>query len=255
MPAAVPVTAEPTTPAPFGPVQAKPGPVAVRATVAAQVTAELPEGRPFQPSGDGTWHEIAGLARSAGSGAEVYTYAIDVENGLDPAGYGGEAAFADAVDATLADPRGWAGTGQFTLRRAGAGTAKPDFRISLTSPATAHRPDLCGFEIPYESSCNLIRRKRVVINLARWIRGAVVFGGDLASYRSYAVNHEVGHALGKSHVGCPAADAPAPVMMQQSFGVSNDYLASLNGAGGQGTGPVPADGKTCRPHAWLKPNG
>jgi len=46
--------------------------------------------------------------------------------------------------------------------------------------------------------------------------GAEDFGTDLATYRLYLINHEVGHFLGWGHVGCPAQGALAPLMMQQS---------------------------------------
>jgi len=57
-----------------------------------------------------------------------------------------------------------------------------------------------------------------MINLDRWNGGAAGFAGPLADYRRYVVNHEVGHALGYEHRGCPATGALAPVMMQQTKG-------------------------------------
>ncbi|WP_232791906.1 MULTISPECIES: DUF3152 domain-containing protein [Amycolatopsis] len=213
-------------------------------------SAALPGGASFAASGAGTWHVVPGASgTTAGTGRRLLTYTVEVEDGIRPTA--GDASFAAAVDTILADPRSWTGLGDVSLRRLDDPSEEPDFRVSLTSPGTSRRPDLCGFAIPYDTSCNLPKRKRVVINLARWIRGAHSYDSDLPGYRRYAVNHEVGHALGHGHVGCPAAGAPAPVMMQQTFGLSNAYLAQLNRSDPGGASPVRPDGKICRPHEWV----
>lgn len=212
--------------------------------------AALPDGAPVTASGAGTWHVVpGGSGATVGTGPELLTYTVEIEDGIQPTA--DDTSFATAVDTILADPRSWIGLGRVSLRRLGTAGAEPDFRVSLTSPGTSRRPDLCGSAIPYDTSCNLTRRRRVVINLARWIRGAHSYDGDLPGYRRYAVNHEVGHALGHGHVGCPAAGAPAPVMMQQTFGLSNTYLAQLNRSDPGSASPVQPDGKVCRAHAWV----
>ena len=63
-------------------------------------------------------------------------------------------------------------------------------------------------------------RGRAVLNFWRWINGARAYAGRLAQYRRYMVNHEVGHALGHGHLGCPGSGRAAPVMMQQTKGVA-----------------------------------
>lgn len=57
---------------------------------------------------------------------------------------------------------------------------------------------------------------RVVVNTDRWLYMTPTYD-DLAEYRAYLINHEVGHYLGLGHVGCPGAGERAPVMMQQSI--------------------------------------
>lgn len=216
-------------------------------------TAELPAGGEYSQKGAGTWHIVPGTSEVVGSGEPVLTYTVEVEDGVDPSSYAGNKAFAQTVEAILSDPRGWTGSGEVSLKRVGADAANPDFRVSLTSPETTHKAQVCGHAIEYESSCYNSNLHRVVINLARWVRGAMAFQGDIGLYRQYVVNHEVGHALGNTHVGCPKDGALAPLMMQQTFGVANDYVAKLNGDLNSVGGPVPANGKVCRPNAWPNP--
>jgi hypothetical protein len=213
--------------------------------VPAPEPAALPDGAPVTEAGAGTWHVVPGPGTVAGTGPEVLTYTVEIEDGVDVP------SFATEVDAILADRRGWTGLGSVTFRRLGPEDGEPAVRISLTSPGTARRPDLCGFTIPFDSSCRLTRGHRIVVNLARWLRGAHSFGRDLAGYRAYAINHEMGHALGFGHVGCPATGAPAPVMMQQTFGLSNTYLAALNRAEPGGAARVRPDGAVCLPNPWV----
>lgn len=213
-------------------------------------TADLPKGDPFTESGQGTYHVVPGKGEKVGTG-QLYTYTVEVEDGIDPASYMGDDSFARSVVETLSSPKSWTWDGKKALQRVDASFPNPSFRVSLTTPNTTHRADVCMFQITYETSCYRSSfDKRVVINLARWVRGAMAFEGDMVSYRQYAINHEVGHALGGKHQGCKENGAIAPVMMQQTFGVSNDFVAQLNNLPGGDRGKVPADGKVCKPGSW-----
>ncbi|HEX6353986.1 DUF3152 domain-containing protein [Actinophytocola sp.] len=214
-------------------------------------TADLPPGPEYLQGGNGKYAVVPGTTPRVGGGGKLYTYTIEIEEGIDLTPYGGIDSFGRLVDSTLADPRGWAATGQVSVQRVD-GNADPDIRFTLATPDTVHRPDYCGFSIKYESSCWRRGEKRVMINLARWVRGALAFGGDIGSYREYAINHEIGHAFGQGHVGCAEQGGLAPVMMQQTFGTANDYVALLNGQAGN-RDPVQADGKTCRFNQWPNP--
>jgi hypothetical protein len=218
-------------------------PVAVAAQAAPRPGPELPPGEPVRAEGEGWWRTVPGTTAQVGTG-RVHTYSVEVEQGavLPQA----QRPFAAAVDQALADRRGWTASGDVAFRR--VDVAQPDVRIRLTATATARAT--CGFELPYDTSCYI--DGVVYVSAPRWFRGAQSFGGDLEGYRKYVINHEIGHFLGHGHEPCPADGAPAPVMMQQTFSVSNDQLAELTAATPQGV-TVPHDGRTCVANPWPHP--
>ena len=148
-------------------------------------------------------------------------YRVQVEAGLAESAV----AFATQVERALADPRGWGAGGRLSFQRVATGPA--DFTVVLAAPAMTDQ--LCR---PLDTAgiYSCFQHGRAVINYLRWRTGAAAYNGDLASYRQYVVMHEVGHALGNSHVDCPAPSALAPTMMQQTKGVG-----------------------ACRPNPWPYP--
>jgi hypothetical protein len=218
-----------------------PNPVGGPGFAAVKASAELPGGGPFTVRGAGTWRVIHGAGAPFGMG-QLLTYTVEIEDGVELEG--GPAGFATTVDSTLRNPKSWIGSARYQFQRIDDGRAAA-LRISLTSQETTRR--LCGFQIPFDASCWKPGDHRVVINAARWARGAVAFQGNVVQYQQYAVNHEVGHALGFGHVACDGPGRLAPVMMQQTWGVADNYLAAL------GTDHVTGDGLVCQPNAWPFP--
>ncbi|WP_233608055.1 DUF3152 domain-containing protein [Nocardia stercoris] len=206
----------------------------------------LPTGGPVAETGTGTWHVVPGGSAPIGAPTgRLFTYSVEIEDGIDTTSLGGDAAVASMVEATLANPKSWIHDPHFAFQRVDHGA--PDFRVSLTSRATTK--EQCGFEIPIDSSCYNESIDRVVLSEARWVRGALAFDGDIGSYRQYQINHEVGHAIGyRQHQPCPADGVLAPVMMQQTFGTRNNDIAVLDPQG-----VVPMDGKQCRFNPWPYP--
>ena len=75
-------------------------------------------------------------------------------------------------------------------------------------------------------SCCDMSTGEVWINYDRWIMGSNHSKLDIYGYRTYLVNHEVGHALGFLHQTCECTDDNvttcdqyAPVMMQQTLSI------------------------------------
>jgi hypothetical protein len=142
-------------------------------------------------------------------------FVVEVEDGIGVDG----AAFAKAVRGTLADPRSWGNGGRLSFQQvdaAAAAAGQYDFRVALVSPGNMDR--FCpGLRTNGYTSCRV--GERAVINLARWSTAVPDYQGDIATYRHYVVNHEVGHALGNGHQPCPGPGAVAPVMQQQTLGL------------------------------------
>lgn len=173
----------------------------------------LPAGPAYSMTGQGSFSILPGSSGVLGRG-NLRRFTIEVEDGISGAD---PQAFAASVMSTLSDQRSWIATEAVALQRVDSGPV--DFRISLTAPLTV-RP-LCGYSLRMETSC-YAGSGRVVLNLSRWVRGAQAFGGDLANYHHYVVNHEVGHAVGHSHAHRCLNNGLAPIMMQQTIGTKTE---------------------------------
>jgi hypothetical protein len=90
---------------------------------------------------------------------------------------------------------------------------------------------ICGYSVHVETSCympaGLWPVNRVVLNDARFARGATAYVGDRDTYRIYMINHEVGHAVGHQHAHQCLPGGLAPVMMQQTFGLRSAATGDL----------------------------
>ena len=179
----------------------------------------LPAGAAYTTHGTGTYSVVKGTSRPVGAG-HLFRYDIEVENGITGVDV---AQFAAMVQSVLSDKRSWAGHGDVRLQRVDSGPV--DFRVSLTSVDTDHR--YCGYDIPVETSCyvtkgeNGVDSNRVVLSVARWVRGSMAYVGDLNAYRTYMINHEDGHAIGHQHAHQCLPGGQAPVMMQQTIGTKS----------------------------------
>ncbi len=211
-----PTPAGPTTPAaPLASTEPE-GDTEVTAEVdAGPVDAPQPVGaETYVEKGAGTVTVVDLTSPVAGSGP-LKRFAVEIEDGIGVDG----AAFSEAVRTTLSDPRSWGSGGRYSFQQVGAtqvAAGQYDFKVALISPGNvdAYCP---GLRTNGYTSCRV--GERAVINLARWATAVPHYDGDIALYRHYVVNHEVGHALGNGHQPCPGAGAVAPVMLQQTLGL------------------------------------
>lgn len=126
---------------------------------------------------------------------------------------------ATIISATLGDPRGWQDVDNVRFRVVSPqalAAGDVDITIVLASPALTDQ--LCA-PLRTRGKVSCFNLRKVVLNARRWMEGVPGYGTDLAAYRQYMVNHEIGHGLYHGHVECPRAGAAAPLMLQQSKGL------------------------------------
>ena len=152
-------------------------------------------------------------APTATSGRTV-KYTVEIEGGLgvDPTEVG------STIQSVLLDPKGWQKVDgvrfvNVTPQQAAKG-AHVDVRVTLASPGLTDR--LCA-PMRTLSQVSCWNGERSVLNFRRWVLGDDSYGSDVARYRVYQVNHEVGHGLGHQHRMCPGKGKRAPVMVQQTL--------------------------------------
>ncbi|MEU0962545.1 DUF3152 domain-containing protein [Micromonospora aurantiaca] len=200
----------------------------------ADVPAPAPTGYPT--AGPGTFAVAQGRSPVRGQEGPLRRYRVEVEQDT------GQDAdeFAATVDAVLGDPRSWIASGDLRVQRVPEAAAA-DFTVYLATPVTSER--MCaegGLRTDRYTSCRL--PGRVVLNLARWMTAVPDYGAPLEVYRTYVINHEVGHEFGELHEACPEPGAPAPVMQQQTYGLDGCLPNAWPYVGGMRYEGEPTDG-------------
>lgn len=162
----------------------------------------------FESSGE---LEIVAGTDPASGPRPIRTFTVQVESGVPIS----PLPFARRVGKILGSPKSWGGLEGFSVQR--VDDPEADFHVILATPDTTDR--LCK-PLDTDGIYSCQRQNRAILNAWRWFEGADAYRGNLASYRIYMVNHEVGHVWLHPHLSCPGAGAPAPVMVQQTVAVA-----------------------------------
>lgn len=221
-PSGVGATSSPTSPATApATTQVPPGAAAARGLVS---TSPSPTSSTVKPAGwapvdvvDRGTGRLAVLEVPAGTGratGRIVRFTVEAEGGINV----DTQEFARIVESVLHGSRGWEGVdGVRFVNLSPADVAagrSADVRVTLASPTTTNA--LCAPQLTGVQKVSCSTGHRAIINLYRWMSGSQTYGTDLASYRTYVINHEVGHLLGHGHEGCPKTGTRAPIMVQQT---------------------------------------
>lgn len=188
-------------------------PAAAPAPTVAPTVAPTHEvvGPPSRLAAEG-WLVAGGRSPVVGTGDTIVPYTVEVADDLiEPADLDG---FAATVTAILSDPdHGWTASGAVRLQRVDD-PERAAIRVLLASPDRVD--ELCGrASLDTRGMYSCWNGRFAAINADRWFAG-VPHVDDQSLYRTYLVNHEVGHGLGHGHEACPAPGELAPVMQQLS---------------------------------------
>ena len=180
----------------------------------------------IEVSGSGTYTGALTGPIRFGSSIDVeneVTFSVAVEDGIGVSA----TAFARVVDEALADPRSWAAAQDLSLVRI---ERDGDFQIVVASPETTDA--LCSpMQTIGQLSCAI--NDVVAINVIRWETASAGWTADIETYRTWVLNHEIGHQVfGTGHRQCAGVGELAPIMQQQSI--------ALDG---------------CIPNPWPYPDG
>lgn len=172
----------------------------------------------FPHSGPGTFQYAGQAGPVLGRAGPIRRFRVAVESNVTTQAVG---EFADKIDAVLGDGRSWIASGQVRFQRVPVG-APYDFTIHLATSGTAHQMCASGGVDGTRGYTSCRYGGHVVLNLDRWYTSVPYYakaGVPLEVYRTYMLNHEVGHELGHGHERCPGTGRPAPVMEQQTLGL------------------------------------
>lgn len=158
-------------------------------------------------TGSGQFVAASTLRKPALKAPKVNPYSVELETSLTSLEVDD---VARQIQATLDDVRGWGGFGKNSFELVAPKDAK--LRIVVAAPETADQ--LCGVK-KGKGLWNCRVKDTVVINSDRW-QFMVPNYSNLAEYRAYAVNHEVGKWLGQRMAFCTKKGQPAPAMMNQN---------------------------------------
>jgi hypothetical protein len=172
----------------------------------------------YPRSGPGTFQYVTTAGPVLGQAGTIRHFRVAVESNL---GMIDMTSVASKIDNVLGDSHSWIAGGQVRFQRVPPG-APYEFTIHLATSETTRVMCTAGGVGRTGGYTSCRYSGHVVLNLDRWISSVRYYSGaglPLDTYRTYMINHEVGHELGYGHELCPGPDRPAPVMQQQTLGL------------------------------------